>query len=244
MKSKFSFSRVVSVAFVAVTFVVLLASCKKDLDQGTPIPAAGLLVHNLAPDQNALGVALSGSLLSNSPLAYTNYSGNYRNVYAGQREVAVFDYFTDSVIAKSNFSFENGKLYSLFVTGNKGVYSSLFVPDEVDSTASSEKAYVRFVNAIPDSGVSKVTVTSSGSTVVDDDARFRTVSDFAAVEPGNVLVSINNGTNINANRTLQLQKGWVYTALLIGDPSATDTSKKVQVRYIQNGIVPSASKDK
>jgi hypothetical protein len=238
MKNKFSFRRTVSVTFAAIGLAVLVVSCKKDLDQGASIPAAGVLVHNLAPDQNGVGVALNGSLLSATPLAYTNFSGNYRNVYAGQREVAVFDYFKDSVLAKSSFNFEDGKLYSLFVTGNKGVYSTLVVQDEVDSTASSEKAYVRFVNAVPDSGTSKVTIAGASTNIMDENARFKSVSDFAAVDPGNVTVSINNGTNINATRTIQLQKGWVYTALVIGDPAATDSSKKVQIRYIQNGIVP------
>jgi hypothetical protein len=241
MKNSFSFRRFASVALAAAGLMVLVASCKKGLDQGTPLPASGLMVLNLSPDQNALGVALSGNLISNAPLGYTNFNGNYQNIYTGEREISVYDFLNDSVIAKSSFNFENNELYSLFVTGNKGVYSPLVVKDEVDSTSSTEKAYVRFVNAIPDSSEPNVTVNAAGTKVFDGPAGFRTVSPFAEVNEGDVTIAVSGTSNINANRTIKLQKGWVYTALLVGDPAATDSSRKVQIRYIQNGVVPATS---
>ena len=237
-KSIFSFSRPMSFMAAALALVVLISACKKDLGPSEPIPAAGLMVFNLAPDQQAVGVALSNSLLTNNPLQYTNYNGLYQNIYVGQRDIAVYDYLTDSVVATGNHTFENDNYYSLFVTGNNGNYETVVVEDDVDSTSSADKAYIRYINAVPDSSSPVVTITSAGTKVLDGAAAFNTVSPFAAVNEGEVNVSINNGTNISAARNITLEKGKVYTALLIGDPAKTDSLTKVQIRYIQNGQLP------
>lgn len=237
-KDNFSFSKAMFIAVAAIGLSAFISSCTKGLDNGrNDNPAAGLMVLNLAPDQNAVGVALSGGLVTNMPLGFTSFNGTYQSVYTGQREIAVYDYSTDSVIIKSNFEFQDKEKYSLFVTGNKGVYSTVVVKDEVDSTASAEKAYLRFINAVPDSADPVVTITAGDNKVFDAASAFNTVSAFSAVNEGDVTVSIS-GVNINASRTISLQKGGVYTALVIGDPAKTDTTSKIQIRYIQNGVVP------
>lgn len=237
MKRTFSFSRVVSLFVVVAGLSALLVACNKDLNDSPPPPASGVMVLNLAPDQDAIGLALSSNLLTSTPLSYTNFSGSYRRVYAGQHELSVYDFRRDSILAKGNFDFAVDKLFSVFVTGNKGVYTPVVVEDEVDSTASAEKAYVRYINAIPDSSAPRVNVTQGGTPVFDATASFRTVSPFVAVNEGSLDVSVNNNGNISASRTISLQKGRVYTALLIGDPAASDTTRKVQIRYIENGAV-------
>lgn len=237
-KRFFSFSRSVSFIVAAFAIVVVVGACNKNLGPSEPIPSAGLMVFNLAPDQEAVGVALSNSLLTNNPLQYTGYNGLYQNIYVGQRDIQVYNYLTDSVVATGNHTFENDNYYSLFVTGNNGVYKTIVVEDEVDSSASADKAYIRYINAVPDSSSPVVTVTSAGTKVLDGAAAFNTVSPFAAVNEGEVNVSISNGTNISAARNITLEKGKVYTALLIGDPSKTDSTSKIQIRYIQNGQLP------
>jgi hypothetical protein len=218
----------------------LLGACnKKDVEQ-TPVPAAGLMAFNLAPDKEAVGIALSGSMLPNGPLSFTGFNGVYQNIFVGSREIESFDYRTDSSLAKNSYDFEDGNYYSLFVVGNNGVYRNITVKDDVDSNATTDKAYLRFVNAIPDSSAPLVNITSSGTSVHDASATFASVSSFIPVNAGEVKISVNGGNSIGADRTLTLTNGSVYTVLLVGLPGATDEVKKVQIRYIVNGTVPSA----
>jgi hypothetical protein len=71
--------------------------------------------------------------------------------------------------------------------------------------------------------------------VINTPAGFSSVSDFVAADPGQVAVSVKNGSNIDASRTISLEQGKVYTVLLAGIPGATDTTKAVQIKYILNG---------
>lgn len=243
-KVLFSFRRVASMSLAVVAIAGLLAACNKNDSVNTPIPAAGLMVFNLAPDREAVGFSLSGNVLSNAPLSYTNFNGYYQNIYTGNREVEAFG-FRDSVYASSTFNFENNVQYSLFLTGNNGKYQNIIAKDEIDSNATADRAYVRYINAIPDSvNTPEVKITTGGNTISDLPASFNTVSDFTAVTGGDVTISVNNGTTISAERTLQLVNGKAYTALLIGVPGATNDLQKIQIRYIENGSIPAAVTDK
>lgn len=239
-KALFSFQRIIAIAGAVVLIAGLVSACNKSDSVGTRIPAAGLMAFNLAPDKDGIGIALSGNMLNNTPLYYTNYNGHYQNIYTGAREIEVFD-FSDSVFAKSNFTFEDNKYYSLFVTGNNGVYDAITAKDDIDTAASAEKAHIRYINAIPDSSAPVVTITSGGSDVSNTPAPFKSITPFVAVNAGDVKITVSNGMNISTDRTIALENGKVYTALLVGVPGATDDVKKVQIKYIVNGSVPTAT---
>ncbi|MBL7700175.1 MAG: DUF4397 domain-containing protein [Chitinophagaceae bacterium] len=242
-KMIFSFRKVTLIAAAVVVMGGLLVACKKDDAVGTPIPAAGLMVFNLAPDQDAVGFALSGNIINNTPLSYTSYNGFYQNIYTGSREIEVFG-FMDSVFASSSFNFENNTQYSLFLTGNNGKYQAITVEDALDSNATADKAWVRYINAIPDSSAPQVKISAGGTSVVDESAAFNLVTPFTPVDGGDVTISVNNSDDIAAGRTIQLSNGKAYTVLLVGVPGATDETKKVQIRFIENGTIPSAVTDK
>src|SRR5687768_5194748 len=82
MKKILSFLQRNAVAAISVIAMgVLLPSCLKDDDnQPVDIPAAGLMAFNLAPDQQSVAIRLSGSSLTQSPLAYTNFTGIYQRI--------------------------------------------------------------------------------------------------------------------------------------------------------------------
>lgn len=217
---------------------VLLSACTKfdDDDNGTETPVSGLMAFNLVPDKAAIGIALNGNNLSNAPLSYTNFTGTYLRVYSGNREIESFDINTDSALAKSNYGFELNKYYSLFVTGANGVYTNIVTHDNFDSlNSSSGKAYIRYINAIPDSTKPTVSITANGINVFNTQATYTSVSDFAAADPGQISVGVKNNATIDASRSFSIEQGKAYTVLLIGVPGATDTTKAVQIKYIENG---------
>src|SRR5690349_25116984 len=132
-KTIFSFRALVP--GVAVMFAaVLLGACNKKDAVVTHIPSAGILVFNLAPDKDGIGVTLSGNLLNSTPLGYTDFNGTYQSIYTGTRDIQSFD-LRDSVLATSAFTFDDNNYYSVFVTGTNGAYQNIAVKDDIDSNA-------------------------------------------------------------------------------------------------------------
>lgn len=219
---------------------VLLSACNKSKDQvGVEIPVAGLMAINLAPDISTMNILLSGNNLTNAPLAFTNFTGGYLRVYTGDRTVSA--YSANLPVTSSNYTFDSKKFYSLFVVGANANYKNVIAYDHFDSLkATPGKAYIRYINAIPDSSDPKVTITANGSNVVEQAAAFASISDFTEVSTGEVAVAINNEGNIQANRTITLEERKVYTVLLIGVPESTDPAKAVQIKFIENGKLAEA----
>ena len=239
-KTFFSFRTSVPVFITALFAIGLLSACNKKDAVSTPIPAAAVMVFNLVPDKDGIGVTLSGNLLNSTPLGYTDFNGAYQNIYTGTRDIQSFD-LRDSVLASSSFSFEDNGYYSVFVTGNNGSYQNIAVKDDIDSNATADKAYIRYINAIPDSTAPVVSITSGGTSVSQSSAPFSSVSGFVPVSAGDVTIAASNGTDISTDRTLTLENGKVYTVLIVGVPGETDNERKIQIRYVVNGSVPAAT---
>ena len=232
-------------SMTAVLFAssLLFSSCMKDHDDqpGTDTQVAGLMAFNLAPQQNAAGFALSGTALTNVPLSYTSFTGTYLGIYPGARTLEVYNPYTGSVIANSPGDFAAGKYYSAFLMGADSSYRSVVVADEVDSlSGTSGQAYVRYVNAIPDSlSTPTLRITAGGNSLVNGPARYGTVSGFSAVTPGDLSVSLNNEGNINVSRNIQVEARKIYTLLLVGRPGSGETP--VSIKYVSNGTLSADS---
>lgn len=230
---------------VVVSAGVLFSSCLKDKDNNNPdIPAGALLSFNLAPDQSSMVIRLSGNLLTQTPLAYTNYTGGYQNINAGSRQIDAFNFNSNQPLTSTNYNFEKGKYYSLFVTGANGAYRNVVAVDNFDSlSAATGKAYVRYINAITDTvNASTVTITASGSQLVNEPAAYARVSEFTAVNPGDISITVKNNNGVDATRTIPVEQKKVYTILLAGKPGAADASQQVQIKYISNGTLSDDNK--
>ncbi len=235
-KIKIFMNRNASVFMGLFMLMFIFAACKKDTPDYVRTPAAGLMAFNMAPDQPAVAFALSGNTLGNSLLGFTNFTGVYLPVFIGNREVRAFDFSTGNTLAITPGVFADSMYYSVLLVGNAGKYENLLVNDKLDSlTTVPGKAWVRYINAVPDS-VSTPTI-SIGENNINETAAYKMVSSFKLVDAGTVNTSISNGGNISATRLLTLSEYKVYTVLFAGLPGATDTNKQVQVRFIENGTV-------
>ncbi|HZI53541.1 MAG TPA: DUF4397 domain-containing protein [Chitinophagaceae bacterium] len=236
MKSFFSFRKIVVATTGIAALGFLLSACSKFKVDDYNTPAAGLMSFNLAPDQGGVYITLSGNNLNNLPLAYTNFSGAYQAVYPGNRAIQTYNYPTDTAITEGNYLFTADKYYSLFVVGANGRYQNVVTNDNLDSLSNAAgKAFIRYINAIPDSSKPVVTIAANGNNVVNDNASFTAVSEFRSIDAGDVAVKVSNGSSIDASRNIPVEQGKVYTVLLAGVPGAADTTKAVQIKYILNG---------
>lgn len=216
---------------------VVLSGCLKnndDVDDNTPV--AGVMAFNLANDVSSATITLSGNTLTQSPLTYGSYTGSYLGVYAGVRPVEAFNSSGSSLGAPTSATFDAEKYYSLFLVGANNTYRNIVVHDDFDTLVVTDQAYIRYINAIPDSSHPTVTIASNGSNVVNDNAGFSTVSEFKAVNAGDVAINVTNGGNINVNRTINLEQRKVYTVLISGTPGGTGDNA-VQIKFIVNGLL-------
>lgn len=240
MKQKFGRFRAGLLAAGSILFLsMVFTACKKDSDDvDNNVPVAGLMGFNLAPDKASIGFALSGSSLTNVPLNFTSYTGVYQRIFTGSREVQAYDFGASTPFASTSQNFEAGKYYSVFTLGTGGTYKNLVVEDKLDTlSATTNQAYVRYVNAIPDSSKPAVTLTANGTDISNGSAAYASVSEFTGVTPGDLTIKVANGTNISATRTITLEKNKVYTILLVGVPGATEPEKVVQIKFITNGTI-------
>jgi hypothetical protein len=233
MKTFFSSFRL-SVLAGGVLALGLFSACNKNDHNDSDVPVSGLMAFNLAPDVQQAGVALSGAVISNF-LGFNSYTGGYISIYSGNRTVESYSN-SGGTLATAPYGFEANKYYSLFVVGANNNYRNVIVTDNIDSLPATGQAFVRYINAIPDSSRPAVTISAGGSNVVNDNAAFASVSDFVAVTPGEVSISVSNGGTIDASRTITLEQRKVYTVLLSGIAGSANADS-VQIKYIQNGTV-------
>lgn len=229
-----------AVAVMIVATGVLLSSCLKDKDNNVPdVPAAGLMAFNLASDQQSIDIRLSGSSLLSAPLAFSNYTGLYKRIYTGARDVQSFDFPDPVPLTTLNYDFKKDQYYSVFVVGRDSNYRNIVAIDSVaNDVVTSGSAYIRYINAIADSS-SELNVRVANT--VNEPAAFGRVSDFVAVTPGEIAVAIKNTGSIDVSRPITVQAGRLYTILLLGVPGATDEQKKVQIPFVENGVLSADS---
>lgn len=214
---------------------VFFISCNKDNDDPNT-PLAGVMAFNLAPDGRAVGFIASDRFITNGPISFNNYTGGYLGVLPGSQSVGTVDLSGGGSLTSGTFNFEADKYYSVFLVGTDPAYEQVIVEDDLAGLSTSNQAFVRYINAIPGTSSPNVTVAVNSTNVINENADFKTVSDFTAIDPGDVTITVSNGTDINVTRTITLEAQKVYTILLTGKPGETGTFA-VQIRYIQNGSV-------
>lgn len=226
------------VAGCAVVAGAGMVSCSKtDLNNGGGNEAIAVLMAANLSDKSGMGVSLSGGNLVNNAIGYRGYT-SYLSIYPGSSVVRSFDGTNGASLAETQYSFDTSKYYSLFVAGANGTYRNVLVRDNYDSLSGADnKAYVRFVNAIPDSAKPVVTITTLSGQTVDTDpaAAFTKVSAFTGVGSDSIRITASNGGTIQTTRTIKVTAPKVYTILLTGFPGTTDTSKTVRISLIENG---------
>ncbi len=218
---------------------LLLGACKKNDSPNNRTPVASVMAFNLSTDKEAVGISLSGNNLYSVPLGYTNYTGVYLPVFTGNRQVKSFSIYGSSVLSTNNQIFQDSTYYSIFVVGRNGAYRNVIVNDSLNNlSVTPGQAFVRYINAIPDSTISPlVTISSNGATIINNNTAFGTVIPFIKVNAGDLSIAVNNGDSVAVSRTISVEQSKAYTILLTGIPHAVDTAKSIKIKFISNGTI-------
>lgn len=244
MFKQFSF---LSKAFVLSFFAIAaLAACSSDDNNDYYFDydqVAGLMAVNTVTDTEPIQVTLSGNYLGPA-LNYRAYTGGYLNIFPGSRSTNSLSPYSGNTLSSVDFTYEKGHYYSVFVTGEKGDYKNIIVEDSLEQLAVTDStAYVRFVNAIPGEATPEVNIIADNDSLLTTTIDYQEVSEFTAIPAEEISVSANNQDNINVERTLNLEAQKVYTILIVGDPGNSDSFKRTQIRYIENGQLIEDSED-
>lgn len=218
---------------------LLFGACKKDDLPNNRIPAAGVMAFNLSTDKDAVGISLSGNNLFYLPLGYASFTGAYLPIFTGNREVKSYNNNSYNVLSVNNQIFQDSAYYSIFVVGRNGSYRNIVVNDSLNNlTITPGQAFVRYINAIPDSTISPfVSISSNGTKVISNNTAFGIVTPFIKVNAGNIIIGVNNGDSVAVSRTILVEQSKAYTILIAGIPNATDTTKSIKIKYITNGTI-------
>lgn len=220
-----------------LVMLTLFTACNDDNDVPQPdYDVAGFMAFNLVPDQEGIGVALSGNTVNIMP--FMRYTGGYVKAYPGERSTDAFAANSQNTLTSTTFNYEANKYYSLFVMGLEGNYKNVIVNDGLDTMdATDGKSYLRFVNGIADGSAVNVELSNDTATLFSEQADYSKVSPFMELDSGAITIDINDGSDIQVNRTIQLENQKAYTILLAGNPQSTEPEDSVQIRYIINGTL-------
>ena len=235
---KFLINARYSVAGILLLSLVF-GACKKDNIPNNRIPAAGVMAFNLSTDKDAVGISLSGNNLFYLPLGYASFTGQYLPIFTGNREVKSYNDNSYNILSANNQIFQDSTYYSIFVVGRNGSYRNIVVNDSLNNLITTPgQAFVRYINAIPDSTISPlVSISSKGTKVISNNIAFGVVTPFIKVNAGDIIIGVNNGDSIAFSRTISVEQSKAYTILIAGIPNAADTTKSVKIKFITNGTI-------
>ena len=203
------------VAFVATLgFTLFLSSC--DHENPDMRGTASIRVIHSAESTGAVDLYADDVKLNTSAIAYAQ-SSNYFETRAGEKMVQVRLSGSSEVISSQSMDLENGKQYTIYVTGNgtAGGNSSVVTTDD-NSSPSTSQGKVRFINLS--------TLTSNASLVMDNtttlftNVAYGSSSDFAMLAPDSHAFKVTSAVNANisATTTATIEAGKIYTVYLSG----------------------------
>ncbi|GGI22661.1 hypothetical protein GCM10008119_03760 [Pedobacter mendelii] len=157
----------------------MVSSCAKTDETDTTI--SYLRVTNASPTLATYNVYLNGSTINSvalpfaGSLAYTSRTaGTYSLKFTTGSNVE--NLLTKDVVLNQNTS------YSFYLVNKPGQLDGLLIGDDL-SIASTDKAYIRFINLSPDAPALDLAKTSATTSYVTSKA-FKTASGFVAIDAG------------------------------------------------------------
>lgn len=220
--------------------MVALTGCDDD-DAVTPVPepdsVAYVSLYHMSPDAPPLAIQVDNNRFNFNPFDYTEHTG-YLRFYTGERNLLFTPWDASNTLLQTTASLEDGRLYSVFVTGTADDLEAFVTEDEIPE-ADAGSTLVRVVHASPDAPAVDLTTTDAeDDEPVFSNIAYRNASDFVEIPAGNTSFDITTagGDEVVAEvANVNLLSGRVYTLLIRGydNPPAGNTNA-LSVQIVPN----------
>lgn len=151
-----------------------------------------------------------------SNVAYGRFSG-YVNIAPGGHRLKVFRVDTSELLVESDFNYEVGKDYTLFIMGLEGQPRQLKQFENQINVPEVGKAAVRFVNAAPNAPAVKVCITGTEDCRMQN-ATFAVATSYVLFDANsyNFDIRLMDNQVVFQKSNLQFANRVVYTLVAIG----------------------------
>jgi hypothetical protein len=181
-----------------------------------PDAVAFVSIYNASPDAPALDIVVDGRQINSNPFDYADNSG-YQRFFTGERNLQFSPFDADNVVIDSTITFEDQKVYSVFVVNEYENAELLILNDNSDAPASG-KSKIRFINLSPDAGSVALNVEGQTGALIPGKA-FKQSSDFIEVDSKLYdfkIASEGGGDIVLQLPDTNLQSGGFYTIIVRG----------------------------
>ena len=207
-----------------VIFVVELSGCKNN-DNVFPVQKkTAITVVNASAD--TLNVYLNGTRQNNLSSLFPGGSVTDLVVPAGSQNYQFKKAGAFSVLFSVNLNLTDSTYNSLFVCGETSnfAFNTLDYLPQNSNSASSDTAYVRFVNASSDAGNLNASI---GGTIAINSVAFKNASSFTIVTSGQNEIKIYQASNskLLKDTIITIQPNYNYTLFSKGLLNGTGNSK-------------------
>lgn len=202
----------------AAALTLAFSACNKEDDGGpvTPENVAYVSLYNASPNAPDLNIVVDSRQINTYPFEYGDYTG-YLRFFTGNRKLQFGPFNASNVALDTTVSFENGRVYSVFVV-DEYTDLSLMVIEETDEEAAEGKAMLRVVHLSPDAPEIDLAMRDETDAVAEG-ITFMGGTDFLALEPNeyDFEVRLAGDDNVLLNiPDVELQEGWFYTIVVQG----------------------------
>ena len=222
------------VAMLSFAFMIfVLAACDDD-DDNTPIPVTEVAYVSLyqgVPDAPAIDIVVDNRTAFYD-FDYTEFTG-YLNFYTGDRNLKFTPYNASNTLTDTTVTFEDGELYSVFLTGTKDNYETLITNDNIPE-ADNSNAVIRIVHLSPDAPAISLTKEDESAPLFEN-VSYKSASDFIEVPAGSTsfdIMASGETTPLASVSDFNFLAGRVYTLVVRGYKDTSESNNGLSVQVI------------
>ena len=209
--------RVSMPTLLACFTLVWMVSCLDNDDTNPqPTPVAFVSIYNASPDAPPLDIVVDGQQINAGPFDFAEYSG-YQRFFTGARNFQFSPFDANNVVIDSTVTFEDQKVYSVFVV-DEFEKTELLVLNDSSPAPAAGKAKIRFINLSPDGDEAAIREDGQADNIIGG-LLFKQASDFIEVDAKSYDFQITAGGAgdiILQVPDTNLQSGVYYTVVLKG----------------------------
>lgn len=224
-------------SFIAIIALIpIFSSCLQTSDPAPATPASYVSFYHGSPDTGGLDILLDGTKINSAAFVFGNYSG-YTSFAVGANKFRFTPTGSTTGLKEVTYTFENGKLYSLFIVNTLANLETVLVRDTATTLSSTGRSGIRLVHLAPDAPAVNIYTTGTSEKLLFGAREFKSTTDFMEIESNVYSFEIRSmdGTKLATVDNVSFTSGRFYTLVvrgLVTPPSGN--SNKITLQQLIN----------